>query len=105
MTAGQQNAEKEFIDIDHIFAVMLLQAGKRNGKEEWKMKWEIEKILIFFFNFSVSDLLFITEERNDCRERNKLMARKEMSFEEQIIPKNNYTSIFAQNRGFCVSYP
>ena len=31
--------------------------GKRNGKEEWKMKWEIEKILIFFFNFSVSDLL------------------------------------------------
>ena len=57
MTAGQQNTEKEFIDIDHIFAVMLLQAGKRNGKEEWKMKWEIEKILIFFFNFSVSDLL------------------------------------------------
>ena len=75
--------------------------GKRNGK----MKWEIEKILIFFFNFSVSDLLFITEERNDCRERNKLMARKEMSFEEQIITKNNYMSIFAQNRGYYVSYP
>lgn len=69
------------------------------------MKWEIEKILIFFFNFSVSDLLFITEERNDCRERNKLMARKEMSFEEQIITKNNYMSIFAQNRGYYVSYP
>ena len=100
MTAGQQNTEKEFIDIDHIFAVMLLQARKRNGKEEWE-----NEILIFFFNFSVSDLLFITEERNDCRERNKLMARKEMSFEEQIIPKNNYTSIFAQNRGYCVSYP
>ena len=100
MTAGQQNTEKEFIDIDHIFAVMLLQARKRNGKEEWE-----NEILIFFFNFSVSDLLFITEERNDCRERNKLMARKEMSFEEQIIPKNNYMSIFAQNRGYCVSYP
>ena len=100
MTAGQQNTEKEFIDIDHIFAVMLLQARKRNGKEEWE-----NEILIFFFNFSVSDLLFITEERNDCRERNKLMARKEMSFEERIIPKNNYMSIFAQNRGYSVSYP
>ena len=102
MTAGQQNTEKEFIDIDHIFAVMLLQAGKRNGKEEWKMKWEIEKILIFFLKFFC---FRFAEERNDCRERNKLMARKEMSFEEQIIPKNNYTSIFAQNRGYCVSYP
>ena len=69
------------------------------------MKWEIEKNINFLFNFSVSDLLFITEERKDCRERNKLMARKEMSFEEQIIPKNNYMSIFAQNRGYCVSYP
>ena len=35
MTAGQQNTEKEFIDVDHIFAVMLLQARKGNGKEEW----------------------------------------------------------------------
>jgi len=36
VTAGQQNTEKEFTDIDHIFAVMLLQAGKRKGKEEWE---------------------------------------------------------------------
>ena len=42
MTAGQQNTEKEFIDIDHIFAVMLLQAGKRNGKEEWERGMENE---------------------------------------------------------------
>lgn len=36
MTAGQQNTEKEFIDVDPIFAVMLLQARKGNGKEEWE---------------------------------------------------------------------
>ena len=74
--------------------------GKRNGK----MKWEIEKILIFFFNFSVSDLLFITEERNDCRERNKLMARKEMSFEEQIITKNNYIIIYISRKTEAITF-
>ena len=83
-----------------------------NGKRENKMKWRIENRTSFFFVvlylfevyfyeeeqifFIDTHVLFQNRWGAKFKERKHLMSRKEVSFEEQIMSEDKYTSIFSR---------
>ena len=82
-----------------------------NGERENKMKWRIENRKSFFSLFCIclrftfyeeehiffidTHVLFQSRWGAKFKERKHLMSRKEVSFEEQIMSNDKYTSIFS----------
>ena len=82
-----------------------------NGERENKMKWRIENRKSFFFVVLYLFEIYFLRRGTDIfhryprslskslrgnKERKHLMSRKEVSFEEQIMSKDKYTSIFSR---------
>ena len=73
------------------------------GNGEWENKTVKRKREINFFSICCFrfidifiDINVLHQKRSKIKERNKLITRKEMSFEEQIMFKDKYTSTFSR---------
>ena len=77
----------------------------RIGNREWENKTVNRKLKgkFFFFYFLVLDLhiFFIDikvlyQKCSKFKERNELMTRKEVTFEQQILFKDKHTNVFSR---------